>query len=202
MPLFKQQPRAAEDPDTADVDSPTRKRSMFSRRRSTSLDRDGTTNLAADNNNTSPKRHGFFGTGAGRTSLDSSVDRNGPVGRASSVTSGRSGNGSGLFGRGNNNNFNIHKDPTIMAAREKVTIAEHAEADADRALQQARSMVREAKDHVRFLEREAAEEYVPSITDNVIFTEFVAYRAKRAKAKQAVSNDVSRLAAGLGRHGN
>ncbi|KAJ7661694.1 hypothetical protein B0H17DRAFT_1094264 [Mycena rosella] len=47
-----------------------------------------------------------------------------------------------------------------MAAREKVTTAERAEADADKALLQARAMVREARDHVRFLEREAAEEYV------------------------------------------
>lgn len=47
-----------------------------------------------------------------------------------------------------------------MAAREKLTHAENAEAEADRALFQARAMVREAKDHVRVLEREAAAEYV------------------------------------------
>jgi len=83
-----------------------------------------------------------------------------------------------------NNNFNVHKDPTIIAAREKVTFAEKAEAEADRALAAARNMVREARDHVRFLEKEAAEEQ------------------KRARAKQAVANDVSKSARGLGRHGN
>jgi len=40
----------------------------------------------------------------------------------------------------------------------KTVTAEKAETEADRALLQARDMVREAKDHVRFLEREAAEE--------------------------------------------
>jgi hypothetical protein len=36
--------------------------------------------------------------------------------------------------------------------------AEAAEKDADRALHNARSAVREARDHVKLLEREAAEE--------------------------------------------
>jgi len=70
-----------------------------------------------------------------------------------------------------------------MAARAKVDNAERAEVTADKALLQARGMVREAKDHVRFLEKEAAEEN------------------KRAKAKQALANVVSKSARGLGRHG-
>lgn len=51
-----------------------------------------------------------------------------------------------------------HQDSTILAARQKVTDAEGAEKDADRALIQARSMVREAREHVDILEREAREE--------------------------------------------
>ncbi|KAJ7747319.1 hypothetical protein B0H16DRAFT_928828 [Mycena metata] len=95
----------------------------------------------------------------------------------------RSGSTTGSF-FARNNNFNVHKDPTIIAARQKVTFAEKAEAEADRALASARNMVREARDHVRFLEKEAAEEQ------------------KRARAKQSVANDVSKSARGLGRHGN
>jgi len=76
-----------------------------------------------------------------------------------------------------------HQDSTILAARQKVTDAEDAEKDADRALIQARSMVREAREHVDILEREARED------------------AKRAKAKQAEAKVVSKSARGLGRHG-
>ncbi|KAF7357787.1 PALP domain-containing protein [Mycena venus] len=181
MPLFKQH---TNEPEPV-ADQPTRKGSMFTRRRSLSPASDP--NHPANNNNTATGRRGFFG-GGGRSSLDNNANthNNGNVGRSGSVMSGnnsvRSG-GSGFFGGRGMNNFDIHKDPTVMAAREKLTHAENAEAEADRALFQARAMVREAKDHVRVLEREAAAE------------------AKRAKAKQAVSNDVSKSASGLGRHG-
>ncbi|KAJ6630580.1 hypothetical protein B0H10DRAFT_1774475 [Mycena sp. CBHHK59/15] len=139
---------------------------------------------------TSPtnNRRGFFGrrhASADSIERDGSVASNRSLGRNASVMSGgnsdRSGGG-GFFKR-NMGNFDVHKDPTIMAARDKVTTAENAEAEADRALMQARAMVREAKDHIHFLEREAAEE------------------AKRATAKQAESHNVSKSAAGLGRHG-
>ncbi len=49
-----------------------------------------------------------------------------------------------------------------MSARERVASAEAAERDADRALMQARTAVRDAREHVKMLEREAAEEYVHS----------------------------------------
>ncbi|KAF2256529.1 hypothetical protein BU26DRAFT_513343 [Trematosphaeria pertusa] len=56
----------------------------------------------------------------------------------------------------------LHKsgseDASIIAARERVMSAEAAERDADRALFAARAAVREARDHVKRLEREAAEE--------------------------------------------
>jgi hypothetical protein len=53
---------------------------------------------------------------------------------------------------------NDAEDASIIAARERVMGAEAAEREADRALLQARAAVREAREHVRRLEREAAEE--------------------------------------------
>jgi len=49
-------------------------------------------------------------------------------------------------------------DPSILAARERVISAEAAEREADKALINARAAVREAREHVKRLEREAAEE--------------------------------------------
>jgi hypothetical protein len=156
MPLFKHNTN-----EPAPVaEQPTRKGTMFSRHRSVSPQPAPT---AASNN--SNQRRGFFG--GGRSSLDNNnpnaPNGNNNLNRNGSVMSGnssvRSGGGS-FFGRGGGNNFDIHKDPTVMAAREKLTHAENAEAEADRALFQARAMVREAKDHIRVLEREAAAECV------------------------------------------
>lgn len=45
-----------------------------------------------------------------------------------------------------------------MSARQKVAEAEEFEKSADRALQQARASVKEARDHVKFLEKEAEDE--------------------------------------------
>jgi len=50
------------------------------------------------------------------------------------------------------------EDPSIQAAREQVARAEGAEQQADRALIASRRAVKEARDHVKHLEREAAEE--------------------------------------------
>ncbi len=50
------------------------------------------------------------------------------------------------------------EDASITAARQRVAGAEVAERDADRALLQARAAVREAREQVKRLEREAAEE--------------------------------------------
>ncbi|KZT10890.1 uncharacterized protein LAESUDRAFT_721277 [Laetiporus sulphureus 93-53] len=74
-------------------------------------------------------------------------------------------------------------DPSIVFARQKVTEAEAAEREADRALMQARAAVQSAKEHVRNLEREISED------------------AKRAKAKQSEAKNVSKSAKALGRHG-
>ncbi|KAJ6499075.1 hypothetical protein C8R45DRAFT_1093335 [Mycena sanguinolenta] len=167
MPLFKSHP----EPEPVAQSAPARKGSIFARNnRSVSPE-------PVQPSNTNHSR-GFFGRR--RSSDESSLGQN----SGNSVRSGTSARaGGGLFGGNSGNNFNVHKDPTVLAAREKLGFAEKAEAEADRALLAARAMVREAKEHVRVLEREAAEEQ------------------RRAKMKQAVANDVSKSAAGLGRHG-
>jgi len=46
--------------------------------------------------------------------------------------------------------------------------AENAEREADRALVQARAAVKEAREHIKLLEKEAAEEYVTSRTSKLV----------------------------------
>ncbi|KAF7321687.1 hypothetical protein MKEN_00690100 [Mycena kentingensis (nom. inval.)] len=167
MPLFKTHPTQPEP-----LPPPPRKGSIFARPRS----------LTPPPAPAPTHTRGFFGRR--RSSDDSSLGARSSsdsahISRGGSVRSGAS---SGFFGRNNRHFASVHKDPTILAAREKVAFAEKAEAAADQALLAARAMVKEAKAQVLALEREAAEEH------------------KRAKAKQAVANDVSRSAAGLGRH--
>jgi len=76
----------------------------------------------------------------------------------------------------------IGNDPMINVAREKVTLAEKAEKEADKALLSARNAVKAARDHVKKLEKEASEE------------------ARRAKAKQDESKSMLKSVRGLGRH--
>lgn len=76
---------------------------------------------------------------------------------------------------------NKYEDPSITAARERVTAAEQAERDADIALQQARLSVRDARDHVNRLVAEAEAE------------------AKAARLKQGQAQDLGRRAKPLGR---
>ena len=52
------------------------------------------------------------------------------------------------------------EDASITSARERVLVAEAAERDADKALLNARAAVRQAREHVKRIEREAAEESV------------------------------------------
>ncbi|KAJ3491229.1 hypothetical protein NLI96_g849 [Meripilus lineatus] len=77
----------------------------------------------------------------------------------------------------------LKKDPTITAARQKVADAETSEREADKALNLARAAVKEARQHVKILEKEAMDE------------------AKRAKAKQAEAKTMRKMSKGLGRHG-
>ncbi|KAI0118312.1 hypothetical protein GGR51DRAFT_499037 [Nemania sp. FL0031] len=82
------------------------------------------------------------------------------------------------FGHGNNPDI----DPSILQARERVMGAENAEREADRALAAARLRVSEAREEVKRLEIEAAEE------------------ARRAKIKQYHAKEVSKRGKQLGRH--
>lgn len=68
-----------------------------------------------------------------------------------------------------------------MRARERVLSAEAAEREADRAMLAARAAVKEARDHVRRLEREAAEE------------------ARLAKIKQTQAKAIGKRGKALGR---
>ncbi|KAI0878019.1 hypothetical protein GGS24DRAFT_445069 [Hypoxylon argillaceum] len=84
------------------------------------------------------------------------------------------------FGHGNSSNPDI--DPSILQARERVMGAENAEREADRALAAARLRVSEAREEVKRIEIEAAEE------------------ARRAKIKQYHAKEVSKRGKQLGRH--
>lgn len=135
MPLFKSRP---ENDTVADNEAqPARKGSIFSMNRSPSPPQ-----VEAE----TPRRNGFFG-GSGRASSDESS-----LGRGSSVRSG----GTSFFS--SHRDIDVHNDPSIRTAHQKVADAENAEREADRALLQARSMVKAAKEHVKILEKEAKEE--------------------------------------------
>ncbi|OAL39535.1 hypothetical protein AYO20_01405 [Fonsecaea nubica] len=121
----------------------------------------------------SPRR-GFFNrrrsSSASSSDFDSHNRRHG-----SKVSRGSTRGSGGLFHRN-------HEDPSIVSARERVLQAETAEREADRALVQAKAAVREARDRVKMLEREAEEE------------------ARLAKIKQHQAKDISKRAKPLGRH--
>ncbi|KAL1746549.1 hypothetical protein HDZ31DRAFT_62104 [Schizophyllum fasciatum] len=158
MPLFK-----SSHPEPEPASPPGRKGSMFSRNRSASPVR---------SHNTSTSNGHSGGLFSSRRRSTSSSDRS-----SADVSRSRS-TGGGLF------SSNRGGDPSIAAARRKVADAETAERDADRALMQARQAVKDARDHVRFLEQEAAED------------------ARRAKAKQAEAKVINKSAKHLGRHGH
>ncbi|KAH8107762.1 hypothetical protein BXZ70DRAFT_1074201 [Cristinia sonorae] len=105
----------------------------------------------------SPEPYATHGTNSDQSSRGGFFSR-----RRSSSSSGSSNHRSGSLG----------SDPTILAARQKVSDAEAFEREADRALGQARAAVRDAREHVRALEREALED------------------ARRAKMKQAEAKTV------------
>ncbi|CAE6414824.1 unnamed protein product [Rhizoctonia solani] len=90
----------------------------------------------------------------------------------------------GLFGMGGNRKSDpvLDRDPHVLAAREKLSAAEKAEKEADRALELARRAVLEARDHCKQLEAQAVEE------------------ARLAKAKRTEARGLGKQAKGLGRH--
>ncbi|KAK6580021.1 hypothetical protein PZA11_007729 [Diplocarpon coronariae] len=73
------------------------------------------------------------------------------------------------------------EDPSILAARERVVKAEKMEKEADFALIAARTAVREARAHIKMLEKEAKQE------------------ARLAKIKQTEAKSISKRGHGLGR---
>ena len=99
---------------------------------------------------TSPRSSGgFFSRRRSSSPSSSDLDtRNGRHGHTVATKPARS---SGLFHRD-------HEDGSIVSARERVLSAETAEREADRALMQARTAVKDARNHVKLLEKEAAEE--------------------------------------------
>jgi len=190
MPLFGS-PSGA-DPDTEQgnhrttttTTSPKHKGSIFSHRRPTSsadssIDHTAPTrkgffsrrSSSYDHPHTTANHTGFFGRRSPspehHTNRTTST-RGGFFGRRSSSSDDSLGGRSGSRSTGGRRFFGDsdgpHRDPTILAARQKVTDAEEAEKDADRALSQARAMVTEARNHVKILEKEVAEEYVHSIS--------------------------------------
>jgi len=156
MPLFHKSPT----PDTE------RKKGVLSRNSRT---KDTTSN---DHNSpaisSSPERKtrkGIFTnrnrrTSSSSTSPSESESQRQSNSKTTSSPSRRS--GSKLFGNRlrNNKSRSIDHDPSIIAARQKVSDAEQAEKDADRALNEARNHVQLARDHILTLEREAIEEWV------------------------------------------
>ncbi|KAJ7594473.1 hypothetical protein C8J56DRAFT_926843 [Mycena floridula] len=169
MPLFKSRPESDTEEIQQNNSTPARKGSIFTRNRSAS----------PPHSESSPtSRRGFFNQ---RNSSDDDS-----IGRQSTTNGSIRSNGgmTGFFGGVGRRGNDVHSDPSIVAARQKLSVAEEAEKEADRALIQARAMVKEARDHVKGLEREAKEDVV------------------RAQAKQAEAKIMGKTArTGLGRHG-
>ncbi|KAI1323593.1 hypothetical protein F5Y16DRAFT_383255 [Xylariaceae sp. FL0255] len=131
------------------------------------------------------KKHGFFGSrnrspSPASTTRTSTTSRSSRHSDAASEPSRHRSVLSRTFGHGNSSNPEM--DPSIVQARERVMSAESAERDADRALAAARMRVKEAREEVKRLEAEAAEE------------------ARRAKIKQYHAREVSKRGKQLGRH--
>ncbi|MCJ1476816.1 hypothetical protein MMC13_005485 [Lambiella insularis] len=109
-----------------------------------------------------PESRGLFGR------------RHSPAGTTTITTNNTQRGGTGLFHR--------KEDASISAARQRIANAEAAEREADKALFQARAAVKDAREQVKVLEREAAEE------------------AKLAKIKQGQAKAMHKKAKPLGRH--
>jgi len=121
---------------TANGVPPRRTSTLFSRRRSTSPV--GTTTTAGSNSSRRLRHRHDDGAAAGA------------VGAGTVAADGRSPH-RGFLHRN-------QQDPSIIAAKERVSRAEVAEREADKALNHARASVREAREVIKRLEREAAEE--------------------------------------------
>jgi len=137
MPLFAsrnadQQPADPRHGHTDPATDQTRRRSLFSR---------DTPPAQQPQDNTSPRKRGFFSKGS-ETSASSSENQENSGGRF----------GTNTFGT------RTSKDPSIAAARQKVSRAEESERAAQKALQDAKAHLEDARKHVGRLENEAIEE--------------------------------------------
>lgn len=178
MPFFSsRKPEEEVHEEPAPLLPPTEKKhhhgmGLFGSNRSSSPSRASNSNNNANANRTSSVGSAHT-RGASSISSVSSTSEHGGASRHRSVLS--------RFGGGGIGNGNAELDPSIQGARERVMSAEKAETEADRALAAARLRVREARDEVKRLELEAAEE------------------ARRAKIKQYHAREVSKRGKQLGR---
>jgi len=168
MPLFRSRSPVPED--APPVEEP-RQHSLFSR------NRESTTNVTPPAEE--PRHHGLFSRNRNSTSSEPSIASN-HSSRTNTTTATAATASSGR--RSHNFLRRDREDSSITAAREQVRSAEVAEADADRALMNARQAVKEAREHVRRLEMEAAEE------------------ARLAKIKQDQAAAIGKRGMALGRH--
>ncbi len=148
MPLFSSRRNNAS---SASADKPRPSGTPPSRRRGILSRRSRSPGHAEDRpGSTRSRSHDSNGSGSSRSNANGSH-----AGRGSRLR--------GLFGRRRALPSNRHgvlaHDQTLLSTRAKVGEAEAAERSADAALYTARSAIREAKDHVKSLEREALEEY-------------------------------------------
>lgn len=164
MPLFGNRQRSTErDAAVHDRhdDKPARKGSLFSRNRSHSP----SSTAVNDHHDDSTRTNGSGGGGLfSRRRSSSSSDNSSRRGtRDSHSVAGSTSTGGGLFGGNRNGGRTLHnakfsKDPSIISARQRIGEAEAAERAADQALIEARTAVRNAREHCKNLEREAEEE--------------------------------------------
>ncbi|KAG8721280.1 hypothetical protein FRC08_014427 [Ceratobasidium sp. 394] len=112
------------------------------------------------------------------TSVSSAESETRRRGSRSASGSGRK----GFLGMSRKSDPSVDKDPAVVAARQKLTAAEEAEREADRALEASRRAVLAAREHCKQLETQAIEE------------------ARLAKAKRTEARGLGKQAKGLGRH--
>lgn len=123
------------------------------------------------------ERHGLFGRKRSPSPVATTSTRHSTFGHSSSHSNTTSVSPTRKTGFLHRND----EDASIIAAKTRVATAEAREKEADRALMHARVAVREAREHIRLLEKEAAEQ------------------ARLAKVKQQQAKSLSKKGGLLGR---
>ncbi|KAH8116587.1 hypothetical protein DFH11DRAFT_1542584 [Phellopilus nigrolimitatus] len=187
-----------EEPALKSVEKSDARRLSFFSRHQRPLSPDSTASLDGYNEEEHVDHTGWKAGLFGRHRSSSSSDDSMSTARNSTPTVPGSGASAGASSNKNRSFFDVHtrggsrlhrsgsplaNDPASLGARQKVSDAEKAERQADCALGEARTAVREARQHVKNLEHEAEED------------------ARLAKLKQQEAKIVSKSAKGLGRHG-